>query len=55
MNLFGLSFSLFILKCSAEKGFWYQLRVTDKRTFKKGITVKRIRKKAENASLILLY
>ena len=45
MNLFGLSFLLFILKWSAGKGFWYQLRVTDKRTFKKAITVERTHKK----------
>ena len=47
MNLFGLSFLLFILKRSAGKGFWYQLRVTDKQTFKKVITVERTRKNVE--------
>ena len=47
MNLFGLSFLLFILKWSAGKGFWYQPWVTDKPTLKKIITVERKRKKIE--------
>ena len=51
MNLFQLSFLLFILKWSAGKGFWYQLQITDKLTFKKVITVERTQKMSENASL----
>ena len=47
MNIFELYFLLFILKRSAGKGFWYQLPVTDKQTFKKIITVDRTRKKVE--------
>ena len=55
MNLFGLSLLLFILKWSAGKGFWYQHRVTDRRTVKKAITNERTLKKAEYASLILAF
>ena len=51
MNLFGLSFLLVILKWSAGKGFWYQLWVTDKPTFKKVIAVERTRKKVEKCKL----
>ena len=42
---------MFILKWSAGKGFCYQLRVTDKPTFKKVITVERARKKVEKFKL----
>ena len=51
MNLFGLSFVLFILKWSAGKGFWYQLRATDKPTFLRAIIVEQIRKKVEKCKL----
>ena len=47
MNILELYFLLFILKRSAGKGFWYQLPVTDKQTFKKIITVERTREKVE--------
>ena len=47
MNLFGLSFFLFVLKWSAGKGFWYQFRVTDKPPFKNVVTVERMHKKVE--------
>ena len=55
MKLFGLSFLLFILKWSAGKGFWYQLRVTDKSTFKKVITVERTRKKVGKCKLDITF
>ena len=55
MNLFGLSFLLFILKWSAGKGFWYQLQVTDKPTFKKAIAVERTRKKVEKCKLNIIF
>ena len=51
MNLNGLSFLWFILKWSAGKEFWYQLRVTDKSIFKKFVTVERTRKKVEKCKL----
>ena len=51
MNLFGLSFVLFIFKCSAGKGFWYQFRITDKSAFLQAIIVERIRKKVEECKL----
>ena len=38
---------MFISKWSAGKGFLYQLRVNDKTTFKKVITVARTHKKVE--------
>ena len=51
MNIFELYFLLFILKRSAWKGFWYQLPLTGKQTFKKIITVERTRKKVEKWKL----
>ena len=39
-------------KMSTGKGFWYQLQVTGKPTFKKAIAVERTRKSLRNASLI---
>ena len=51
MNLFGLSFLFFILKWSAGKWFWYQIRVTDNSTFKKVITVERTQAKVEKCKL----
>ena len=48
MNLFGLSFVLFILNWSAGKGFWYQLRVTDKPPLLRAIIAERSRKKVES-------
>ena len=51
MNILELYFLLFILKRSAGKGFWYQLPVTDKQTFKKIITVERTRKNVEKWKL----
>ena len=55
MNLFGLSFLLFILKWSAGKGFWYQLQVPDKPTFKKAITVEHTCKKVEKCKLDISF
>ena len=51
MNLVRLYFLLFILKQSAKTGFWYQLRVTDKPTSKKVITVERTHKRFEKLKL----
>ena len=52
MNILELYFLLFILKRSAGKGFWYQLPVTDKQTFKKILQLKGRGKTLKNESLI---
>ena len=44
-------FVLFILKRSAEKGFWYQIRVTDNPMSLRAIIVEWIRKKVEKFKL----
>ena len=45
-------FFIVCCKLSTGKGFWYQLQVTGKPTFKKAIAVERTRKSLRNASLI---
>ena len=46
---------LFIIKWSAGKGCWYQLRVTDITTFLEAIIVERIRKKVEKCKLDIKF
>ena len=46
---------LFILKWSAGKGFWYQLRETDKPTFSITIIVERVRKDVEKCKLDITF
>ena len=51
MHIFGLTFILFVLKISAGKGFWFNLRMTDNAVYKIAIQLERSMKKYEKCKL----
>ena len=55
MNLSGLSFILFFLKWSADKGFRHKLRVTDNITYQKLLQLNALKRKSKYVNLILVY
>ena len=51
MHIFSLAFILFVLKLSAGKGFWFNLRTTDFNNYKLAIKLERTTKKYEKCKL----
>ena len=53
--MFGISFLLFIMKMSAPKGIWYNLRTADPVAHKIAITYQRYYRKVMKAKLDLTF
>ena len=55
MHIFGISFVLFLLKISAPKGIWFNLRIADPAGHKVAITYQRHHKKLMKAEMDLKF
>ena len=55
MHIFGISFILYLLKISAPKGIWFNLRIADPAAHKVAITYQRHHQKAMKAEMDLKF